>query len=79
MHILKIHNTTGTYYFGREKAFNALHLVTDFTKTKNATVIIENGMFKTDSCIEFCNYIIKEEEFIQMKFESVTVITMRKN
>lgn len=79
MHILKIHNTTGTYYFGREKAFNALHLVADFTKTKNdVTMIIENGMFKTDSCKEFFDYLIKEEEFIQMKLDTVTTITMRR-
>jgi len=79
MHILKIHNTTGTYFFGREKEFNALHLVADFTKrNKDATMIIENGMFKTDNCKEFCDYLIKEEEFIQMKLDTITTITMRR-
>jgi hypothetical protein len=78
MNILKINNDSGTYYFTRDKEFDVLQIIQQFTTIMGVSVTIVDGFFKTDRSELFFSYLEEYEHFKPMRIKKLQVITMRK-
>jgi hypothetical protein len=78
MHILKINNDSGTYFFQREKEFDVLLIIQQFTTIMGVSVTISDGLFKTDRSELFFSYLEEYEGFKAMNIKKIQTITMRK-
>jgi len=78
MHILKVNNDSGTYYFTNPKPFDVLEVVQRFTTMMGVSVTITDGLFKTDRSELFFSYLEEYEGFKPMVIKKLQTITMRK-